>query len=235
MNKSTTHRLLATLESKHFILRDKTTGMYQLGFLFIELASITIRDRDVQRWARPYLEELSSQSSETVDLAILDDCDVIYLQVVESTQRVKIAAAVGERLPATSTASGKAFLAYLPEEKVKRILDQGISRLPENTLVTREKLLEDLHTTRMRGFAISEEEFEKDINAVAAPILDSQGTPLAVIAIVGPSYRMSHERMLALGKMICVTAESIGREVGMAALAVILSKSSISNPMEFTG
>src|SRR5512145_2022171 len=103
MHKSTIHRLLATLESKRFITRDKTTGMYQLGFRFIELASVMLKDLDVQRWAQPYLQHLSMESGETVDLAVLDGSDVIYLQVVESAQRVKIAAAVGERLPVHCT------------------------------------------------------------------------------------------------------------------------------------
>ncbi|NJD59464.1 MAG: IclR family transcriptional regulator [Anaerolineae bacterium] len=128
MNKSTIHRLLATLESKHFIIRDKATGMYQLGYLFVELASIILQDLDLRQLAKPYLQQLSDRSGETVDLAILSDGHVVYLQVIESTQRVKIAAAVGERLPATCTATGKAFLAYLPESQVRQILDQDSTR-----------------------------------------------------------------------------------------------------------
>jgi DNA-binding IclR family transcriptional regulator len=226
MHKSTIHRLLATLESKRFINRDKTTGMYQLGFLFIELASIMLHDLDVQRWALPYLQSLSFQSGETVDLAILNGGHVVYLQVVESSQRVKIAAAVGEQLPAFCTATGKAFLAYLPEDQVRLILAQGVTKYTENTLVSSEDMFKNLSETRDRGFAISEQEYEKDINAVAAPIMDANGCPIAVIAIVGPAYRMSLERMLELGRIIQETAEAIAHEVGLAALCVILPKTS---------
>jgi IclR family KDG regulon transcriptional repressor len=228
MHKSTIHRLLATLESKRFITRDKTTGLYQLGFLFFELASVMLHDLDVQRWALPYLQQLSLQSEETVDLAILDNGHVVYLQVVESSQRVKIAAAVGEQLPAYCTATGKAFLAYLPEDKVRVILAQGVTKYTENTLISQEDLFKDLHETRERGFAISEQEYEKDINAVAAPIIDANGCPVAVIAIVGPSYRMSQDRMMNLGQIIQETAEAIAREVGPAALPMILPRS--TNP-----
>jgi len=225
MHKSTIHRLLATLESKRFITRDKTTGMYQLGFRFIELSSIMLHDLDVQRWAIPYLQHLSLQSGETVDLAILDNGHVVYLQVVESSQRIKIAAAVGEQLPAFCTATGKAFLAYLPEDQARAILAQGVTKYTEQTLVSPEDLFNNLRETRERGFAISEQEYEKDINAVAAPIMDSNGCPIAVIAIVGPSYRMSQDRMLMLGQIIRDTADVIAREVGVVALPVILPKS----------
>jgi len=224
MHKSTIHRLLATLESKHFITRDKTSGLYQLGFLFIELSSIMLHGLDVQRWALPYLQQLSEQSGETVDLAVLDNGHVTYLQVVESSQRVKIAAAVGEQLPAFCTASGKAFLAYLPEEYVHRNFNQGLTKYTEHTPVSLENLSQSLRETRQRGFAISEQEYEKDINAVAAPIMDANGFPILAIAIVGPSYRMSHDRMLKLGQEIRETVEAITREVGQAALSVILPK-----------
>ncbi|OGN88847.1 MAG: hypothetical protein A2Y88_03620 [Chloroflexi bacterium RBG_13_48_10] len=228
MHKSTIHRLLATLESKRFITRNKATGMYQLGFLFFELASIMLKDLDIQQWALPYLQQLSLQCGEMVDLAILDNGHVVYLQVVESTQRVKIAAAAGEQLPVYCTATGKAFLAYLPEKQVRQILAQGMKKYTENTLISPDDLFKNLHQTRERGFAISEQEYEKDINAVAAPIMDSNDCPIAVIAIVGPSYRMSHDHMLELGQLIKETAETIAQEVGVAALPVILPRS--NNP-----
>jgi DNA-binding IclR family transcriptional regulator len=224
MHKSTIHRLLATLESKRFITRDKTNGLYQLGFRFIELASIMLKDIDLQRWAQPYLQRLSMESGETVDLAVLDNGHVIYLQVVESPQRVKIAAAVGERLPVHCTATGKAFLAYLPEDQVERILREGLPRYTDNSLVSLPDLYQDLRETRERGFAISKQEYEKDINAVAAPIMDTNGCPIAVIAVVGPSFRMPHDRMLLLGQAIRETTDAIAREVGLAALSVILPK-----------
>jgi IclR family transcriptional regulator, KDG regulon repressor len=225
MHKSTIHRLLATLEAKRFVMRDKVTGLYQLGFRFIELASIMLHDIDINRWAQPYLHHLADLCGETVDLALLDGDHVVYLQVVESPQRVKIAAAVGEQLPVYCTATGKAFLAYLPEYQVKAILATGMAKHTEYTLTTPDALYQDLHEIRRRGFAISEQEYEKDINAVAAPILDMNGCPLAVIAIVGPSFRLSHDLMMRLGQSILETANAITSEVGLAALPIILPKS----------
>jgi IclR family acetate operon transcriptional repressor len=224
MHKSTIHRLLTTLEAKRFVTRDKATGKYQLGFRFLELASIMLQDIDINRWAQPYLQHLAMLSGETVDLAVLENDHVVYLQVVESPQRVKLAAAVGEQLPVHCTATGKAFLAYLPEYQVDEILAKGMAKYTERTVVSYTDLYQDLQKIRERGFAISKEEYEKDINAVAAPILDANGCPMAVIAIVGPSFRLSDDCMMMLGQAILETTSTIAREVGLAALPVILPK-----------
>jgi IclR family transcriptional regulator, KDG regulon repressor len=223
MNKSTVYRLLSTLENKHFIYRSKTTGQYHLSLRFIEMASLVLQDVDLQRWTQPYLQRLSAECGETVDLAVLDGAHVIYLQVVESSQRVKIAAAVGQRLPAFCTASGKAFLAYLPDDRVSKILSEGMTKYTDHTSASPAEVYEGLRITRERGFAISEQEYEKDINAVAAPILDADGCPVAVIAIAGPSYRLSQERMLTLGHSIRSTTEVIAREMGLATLSAFVS------------
>jgi DNA-binding IclR family transcriptional regulator len=225
MSKSTVHRLLATLESRRFLLRDSATGKYHLGFLFLEMASQVQKDVNHQ-WALPYLRRLADECGETVDLAELDGDHVIYLQVIESKQRVKIAAAPGQRLPAFCTASGKVFMANLPEDQVQKILSSGLTRYTENTRVALADLKADMRETRQRGFAISDQEYEKDINAVAAPILASDGYPIAAIAITGPSFRLPLERMLALGQTLQATTALIAREVGLNALSAIVPRNS---------
>jgi DNA-binding IclR family transcriptional regulator len=192
------------------------------------MASLVLQEADLRRWAQPYLESLAAECGETVDLAVLDGAKVIYLQVIESPQRVKIAAAVGQRLPAFCTASGKAFLAFMPDDQVDEILSQDMTRYTDRTRVSADALHEDLHATRGRGFAISEGEYERDINAVAAPILDAHGCPVAVIAVAGPGFRLSRDRMLELGRSIQAVTAELAREVGPAGLSAIAAKSGIS-------
>ena len=118
------------------------------------------------------------------------------------------------------TATGKAFLAYLPEEQVQDILDQGMTRYTEHTKLALPDLEEDLDLTRERGFAISEQEYEDGINAVATPILDLNNYPIAAIAVAGPAFRLSRERMLALGPVIRATADTIAREISLSSRMV---------------
>ena len=223
ISKSTVHRLLASLEQRRFIRRDKITGLYRLGVRIVEMGALALRDVNVQQWVQPYLQQLSAECGETIDLAILDGEHVVYLQVIESPQRVKIAASVGQRLPAYCTASGKAFLAYLPDDQVKHILSKGLPRYTSQTYTALEDLYADLRLTRQRGFAVSEQEYETDINAIAAPVLDGNNYPVMVIAVVGPSYRMSHERMLELGSSVRKVTDTIAKELGQSALSTILS------------
>ena len=224
MSKTTVHRLLATLESKRFITRDKVTGFYRLGFRFIEMASLVLQDVDLHRWARPYLKSLSEECGETVDLSVLDDSHVIYLDVIESPQRVKLAAAIGQRLPALFTASGKALLAYIPEEQVLKIIDKNLAENTDRQPVSIADILADLKLTAERGYAISEQEYEKDINAVAAPIFDVNHRPIASIAIVGPSFRFNKDRLPALGESIRRMTQVIAEEVGLVALSAIVTQ-----------
>lgn len=225
MSKTTVHRLLTTLESKRFINRDKATGLYRLGFRLIEMASLVLQDIELQRWAIPYLQRLSSQYGETVDMSILEGSHVMYLEVIESPQRVKIAAAVGQRLPAYYTASGKAILAFLPEERVRPILEKNLAEGDPLIKRTVPEMLANLREIRERGYAIAEEEYEQDINAVAAPLFDADHSPIASIAIVGPSFRLSRERLPELGESVMQLTHVISQEVGGVSLATIVSRS----------
>lgn len=224
MSKTTVHRLLATLENRRFITRDKATGLYRLGFRFIEMASLVLQDVELHRWAQPYLRRLAAEFGETVDLSILDGSHVIYLEVIESAQRLKLAAAVGQRLPAFCTASGKILLAYLPEEQVRKVLGENMTEYTSRTTVSIPELLSELRVTAERGYAISEQEYEEGINAVAAPIFDADHHPIASIAIVGPSFRLTKERLPELGESISKMTQVISNEVGLMALSAIITK-----------
>lgn len=210
INKSTVHRLLATLEGKRFVERDAVTGFYKPGIRLLQMAFLTMENNDLRRLAAPFLHNLCNQFRENVNLSILDGADVVYVDAIESSQRVKLAAAPGQRLPAFCTASGKAILAFLPEENIKHILERGMPGYTQNTLTSPELFFENIRQVRELGFAISIQEFEDGINAIAAPICNQ---PIASISIAGPAYRLTRERMLEIGPDLLVTAKNIAMEV----------------------
>jgi DNA-binding IclR family transcriptional regulator len=216
INKSTVHRLLATLERSQFLERDALTGVYRPGNRLLQLAHLALEHNDLRRLAIPFLRLLSELHRENVNLSILDGTDVVYLEVIESPQRVKLAAVTGQRLPAFSTASGKAILSFLPEEIVQHLLTRGIPQYTQRTLTSPGDLLEDFYRARERGFAISEQEFEDGINAIAAPVFNASHEPIASISVAGPAYRLSKERMMEIGPSIVDTANKIAQEVKLA-------------------
>lgn len=215
--KSTVHRLLATLEKRRFVQRDPDTGTYRLGIRLLQMVYLTLEHNDLRQLATPFLLHLWEQQQETIDLAVLDGRDVIYLDVIESPRQVKLAAAIGQRLPAHSTASGKAILAFMPEERVRRILKDGMTQFTQHTLCSLEALFENLRHIREQGFALSMEEYEEGINAVAAPVLDLNDQPIAAVAVAGPSYRFNLEQMIEIAPLVMATARNISQEIEMTA------------------
>jgi IclR family acetate operon transcriptional repressor len=223
IHKSTAHRLLATLENKRFIQRDPNTGTYRLGIRLLQMAYLTLEQNDLRRLAAPFMHQLCDAYEENIDLTVLDDTDVVFINILEGPKRVKLAAAIGQRLPAYATASGKAILGYLPEKIVLRILNRGTPALTSHTLSNPNALLEDLKSVREMGFSISEQELEDQINAVAAPIFDHEKHPVASIAVAGPAYRLTRQKMVEIGPKLVSTAQAISEEIKMAAIPLINS------------
>ncbi len=216
IHKSTAHRLLATLENKRFIQRDQDTGIYRLGIRLLQMAYLTLEQNDLRRLAAPFMHRLCDLYEENIDLTLLDDTEVIFVNIFEGPQRVKLAAAIGQRLPAFATASGKAILGFMPEKLVRQILDRGMPQLTPYTLNTPDALFENFKSIRELGYAISEQELEEQINAVAAPIFDQGNHPIASIAVAGPAYRLTRERMREIGPGLVATTREIGQEFAMA-------------------
>jgi DNA-binding IclR family transcriptional regulator len=214
MHKSTVYRLLATLESKRFVQRmDDAT--YRLGLGLVELGFSVLKQNDIHRQALPFMQRLATEYRENVDLGILDGEHILYLHVIESQQRVKIASAPGQRLPAFCTATGKALLAFLPNKQIQTILKADRHKYTDKTTTSIPEIHKQLQLIRERGFAISEQEFEQGINAVAAPILDANQFPVAAMAIVGPAFRLSSERLLELGQPLRETTNALARNMGL--------------------
>lgn len=213
INKSTVHRLLLTLEKRHFVERDPVTGLYQLGYNALQMAYLVQEHNSLRKMAEPYLLQLLEDLRENVNLSILDGADVVYLHVIESPQRVKLAASTGQRLPAFCTASGKAILALLPEEMVRRTLARNMTQYTATTIQTEEAFFEEMRIARERGFALAEQEYEEGINAIAAPITGRDGRPIASLAIAGPSFRLTREKMLEMSAQVVAAARRLSQEI----------------------
>jgi IclR family KDG regulon transcriptional repressor len=215
INKSTVHRLLATLERKRFVERDPVSGTYRAGIHLLQLAYLAMETNDLSRVAEPFLHKLWELHRETIDLAVFDGNEVIFINVLESPQRVKLAAAVGQRLPAFCTASGKAILSHMPEESVLHLLEHDFQKYTSFTLVSSPQIMKNLHQCKEQGFAISEQEYEEGINAVAAPVIGRNGMPIASVSVAGPAYRLTYDKIMEIGTSVRLTADEISREIGM--------------------
>jgi DNA-binding IclR family transcriptional regulator len=213
MNKSTVHRLLATLEERRYVLRDQVTGRYQPGNRLLQLAFLTLDRNSIREIAAPFMLRLKEMHRETITLSTLDDTDMVYINVLESPQSVKLAAKPGQRLPVFCTASGKVLMAYSSDDFVKKVLGRELPQYTPFTIRDLETTFHIMDLVRERGFAYSEQEYEEGINAVAAPILGKNNSPIASIAVAGPAYRLTVERMLSIGPSVASIAIELSKEI----------------------
>jgi len=213
LNKSTIHRLLATLEKKRFIRRDPDTGIYRLGIQLLQMANLSLDDMNIRHISLPYMKRLVEEFRETVDLAILDGEEVIFIDSVEGPQRVKLAASPGQHLPAYNTASGKAILAGLPESETNRIFYTYNDPTEPLFQEKFKAFIEDLKVTNARGYALDCEVLEPGVNAVASAILGLNRKPVASLAIAGPAYRLECRLLNEIGTQLVDTAGEISQKI----------------------
>jgi IclR family acetate operon transcriptional repressor len=207
---STTHRLLNSLLQAGYVSQNPETARYGLGNNLILLSRKAAQKHQLIQVARPYLEQLANEMGETANLTARDDDAVIQLDHVDSPNILRVAYPVGERFPLHASASGKLFLAYLPQDVRDRILKNKRQSFTEATLVERAKLLEELKAIANRGYSIDDNEREIGVRCVAAPIRNPRGQVVAAISLTGPSLRVTTERLHELAAVLIKTGRTIG-------------------------
>lgn len=215
LHKNNIFRLLATLEARGYIEQNKSTENYRLGLKSLELGQTFIRQMGLLRQTRPALEKLADRTNETSYLAIMRNQDVVYLDVVEANQTVRVASRVGLRLPAYCTAVGKVLICSESEEEIRKRLPEQLLKRTSKTLTDPKALVDHLKKVAKQGYAVDDEEFEEGVKCVAAPIRDYTGNIVAAISISGPAMRMPDKKIAEeLASAVKEAGEEISRRLG---------------------
>jgi IclR family KDG regulon transcriptional repressor len=214
LHKATTHRIMTTLLNYGYLERTADGQKYRLGLCVAELGYKVIRRLELRREALPYMTQLAQRFDERCDLSVFDQSSVFYVGVVRSHHALTIAAAVGQRLPAYCTASGKIMLAFLPPERREACLSQPLTRFTDKTITSRSELEQQLEGFRQQGYAFDDEEYEAGIRAVAAPILNQDGRVIAAIGMPVPTERMTLDRIPEIASALKEAANEISRWMG---------------------
>jgi IclR family acetate operon transcriptional repressor len=215
IDKSTVYRLLNALHQGGLIEQNPETAKYYLGFGLVRLAGLALQHLDLPRIARSHLQELVELSQETVNLSVMTDDDkIINIDGVTSPRMVRNVGWIGREMPPHAVSGGKLMMAYLPEERVKRILSGELHRFTEQTVTDPVRLKEELEQIRRQGYSIAEEELEEGLSAVAAPIWNHERQVVAIISVSGPSFRLPRKRLVELGIAAKQMAEAISRQIG---------------------
>ncbi len=201
--RSTTSRLLAALERTRLLER-LSTGEYVGGPLFALYAARHDRSAEMARLARPMLKQLGEATGETVHLAVPSGDRVMHVAQVDSTYLLGARDWTDVEVPPHCSALGKVLLAWaaipLPEGRLETPTD--------HTLRTRAALDDDLAHVRLRGFAVTHDELEIGLSAVAAPVCGPEGAPVAAVGVSGPTARLE-DRVDQVGRLLMEQAEAL--------------------------
>jgi DNA-binding IclR family transcriptional regulator len=211
LNRTTTWRILATLEQQRLVSLDRDTGWYSLGFGLIDLAG-QAGGTSMARAAHAVLSRIAGRTGETAALAVMRDGALTYVAEADAGAIVSVTWQ-GRPVSLHATSTGKVLLAFSEPDEVRELLSlpRGgrLQRFTSATITSRAALDEELLRTRERGFGVCRGEFEESAWGVSAPVLDVAGRPVAVVSIWGPPERITDKRFDSLGVLAVEGAEEL--------------------------
>jgi DNA-binding IclR family transcriptional regulator len=215
VHKSTAFRLLAALEARGLVEQVSERGRYRLGFGIVRLAGATDARLDLVEQSRPVTARLAVEVGETVNVARLEGNAAVNLDQVRGPAAVTSVNWVGQRTPLHATSSGKVLLANLEPGARGHILAASLERFTPSTVTDPEVLRRQLDDILDNGWAVTLEELEVGLNAVAAPIRDRHGVVVAAVSVSGPSYRLGRTRLVEVTTSVVAAAAEIDKRLGL--------------------
>lgn len=215
LTRTTTHRLLAALESEGLLARDPRTATYRLGPAAIALGTQALRSSNLRARIHPFLLQLADATGETATLEVLIDGRMLILDEVLGRHLVGTVPSIGTSWAVHATSTGKALLAALPEEERPRLLGSRLESLTPRTTTRRADLLAEIEQVREQGWAEAVEELEEGFVAVSAAVMDAMGHPVAAVSVNAPTARVTPARIRQLGELVRETARRASAALGL--------------------
>ena len=212
LDKATARRFLVELEKHGFVEQDGETRKYRLGAAPVRLARIRQARFPFVAVAAPFVKALADAVGETVHLSEFSGGRLATIHVEDSSQAHRVIVDVGATLPFHATASGLAFLAFLPQGEIDRALAQPLERFSPQTITDPTTVRDLLAETAERGFSISRQGFEMGVISAAAPIIAPNGRPVGTLAVAAPTARADTARMLEFGPKTVAATRGIAEK-----------------------
>ena len=201
--KSNVHNILTTFTALGYLSQDAETGKFRLGVSIMSLSRAFREGLDITRIAVPYMSEIANTAGELVYLTIPREDSVVYLEGVSpDNQRMVSKSVAGEFCKMYCTSVGKAMLANMTKEEVENCLSGELEAYTENTITDKDKLLEEIEKTRIRGYGIDHMEIMFGIKCVGVALLNHDGKVEGGLSISAPSLRMSDEKIELYAKIL---------------------------------
>ena len=214
LNKTTTQRFLYTLSSLGYLHPD-TNKSYILGTKILSLGFTYFNTSNLVKMAKPYLDELSLQFNKTVNLAVLDDTEALFLYRKEVAKFLKYDIGPGGRFPAYAGSLGKVLLAGLPQAELRnRINKMKPYPITPKTITSKERLLESINEIKKQGYGSSIQELSMDLDSFAVALVDAKGDVIAAINFSTEAGRTPQKDLNAMLDALTKKGETISRSLG---------------------
>jgi DNA-binding IclR family transcriptional regulator len=214
MNKSTTRRIVLSLIECGFLKQTRKRGKYSLGMKFLDYAKTVKKYNPIVDIAAPYLTEMGQIIDETVSLAVWDGRTAAICQSVHPSHPLRVTSYEGTMGGLHYNSLGKAILAEISEEELPRHLNGNLTRFTHNTITDINDLKKQLMIIRREGVAIDDEEGFLGIRGIAAALKNNEGNVVGSITILGPSIRLTREKLQECIPIVKEAALNISRALG---------------------
>lgn len=226
LDRSTVHRLLATMKHLGYINQKKSNLKYQNSLKFFEIGNNVVRHIGLNEIADPFMRQLSKKTCEGVNLAVQSSNSVVYVHKIDSPATIRVDLVLGAYMPLHCTGLGKILLAHMSEEKICHLLfsdtddrtlkEKRLKAYTPHTLVTFDVLWEELQAVKSNGYSIDNSEYIEGLYCLAAPVYDHSGTTTAALSVAFPNIvgmDLSEKKAFILPALL-ETASQISKALG---------------------
>ncbi len=215
LTPSTAYRLLETLRRRGFVDWEETTGLWRIGMRAYEIGQAFCHPNSLSALALEAMQQLVARVNETINLAVLDGTEAVYIQQVESNQMLRMFTRLGARVPLHCTGVGKVLLAWRPEDEVHQLLGpEPFVAFTPKTLTRLDDVRRELAQVRQQGYALDCEEREIGVRCLAAPVRDATGRVVAALSLSAPAIRLPDDRIPRLVPLVLETARTLSLRLG---------------------
>ncbi|NLA82791.1 MAG: IclR family transcriptional regulator [Clostridiaceae bacterium] len=212
--KSTVHRILRTYCERHYVERNSDSGLYMLGYKYVELASIYLNALNLKTEAAPVMHELAMYFNATSYLGVFENNEVMYLECIEKIHHLRTYRQIGKREQLYCTALGKVLLSGFSKPQFEAVAKSlRFERLTPNTIITIADLEDEVEHARKYGYAVDRYEHTVAHSCFAVPIHDFTNNIIAAISVAAPRLLESHS-IAHLKEKMSAAAAQISQRMG---------------------
>jgi DNA-binding IclR family transcriptional regulator len=230
LDRSATHRMLATLVAAGYVRQEAGTRRYAMSYRVVSLSRNLLADDEVVRLARETLERLASQTGEGIHLAVLDGTETVLVQRVKGSQLVAVDFQVGDRSQLHCTSIGKALLAFQEPELIDAVVAGGLPARTARTITDPAALRQELARVRERGYAIDDREMYDNMRCIAVPVFERDAPVRMGISCSGPDGRFTLQYLDRLRGPLLEASRELSEKLGGEAPGGLVARRGAQEP-----